>query len=93
MAMHRVLYQEWESRDSWSGPESMNGSLHLDKDDRDAYIKAQYGDRSGRTPEYYILAVGDAKWVEVDEKTFAKISKNRPGIRAAADTKTTYKAV
>ena len=91
MAMHKVIYQAWESRDSWSGPEPMLGSLHLTKADRDAYIKAQYGDRSGPTPEYYILAVGDPKEVEVDEATFAKLVKNPPGIRASATTKTTFK--
>ena len=88
---NRVLYQEWESHDSWSGPEKMNGSLHLSKEDRDAYIKAQYGDRSGPTPEYYISAVGDAKWVDVDDETYAKVAAGRPGIRAVK--KATFRAI
>ena len=81
MATHRVLYQKWELKDSWSGPSSADGSLHLSDEDRLAYIKARRGPLESRTPETYEVPSATPTWVEVDEAMYAKVAAGRPGLR------------
>lgn len=91
MATHRVIYQAWTGYDDWSGPEEVNGSLHLSEEDRKAYIKAEVGDHSGPATSYYVRPSGNPREVEVDAKTFAAIKQGRPGIRAAGTFTTTFR--
>lgn len=91
MAQHRVIYQAWMGHDEWSGPEQVNGSLHLSEEDRKAYIKATLGDRSGAVPAYYIRPDGEPREVEVDAQTLAALKQGRPGIRAVGTFTTTFR--
>lgn len=69
----RVWAQRWTSRDSWSGPEDEGASLHPTLGHLRAHVKAEYGDRSGPTPESYVCAEDEPREVEVDAALHLKV--------------------
>jgi hypothetical protein len=94
MATHRVLYQEWEWRDSWDGPSPAAGSMHLCEEDRLAYIKVRRGPILDKTPETYeIPRNASPVWVEIGDVLFRQVTAARPGLRVKVKTKTTFQAV
>jgi hypothetical protein len=76
---HTVIIQDWEWRDSWSGPEAQPSTAHLNEEDRAAYADARIGDRSGPVPDGYITLLGN-RVVEADDALFAAVEAGRPGI-------------
>jgi hypothetical protein len=72
-ATRRVWAQRWMSRDSWSGPEDEGASLHPSRAHLNAHVRAEIGDRSGPTPEYYVCTQGSPREIEVDAALYLKV--------------------
>ena len=93
MATHKVLYQAWEWRDSWDGPSPAAGALHLNEEDRLAYVRARRGPRLEETPETYEIPSSTPVWVEIDEALYQQVVASKPGLRVKTKTKTSFQAV
>ena len=93
MSTHKVLYQNWEWHGEYDGISPADGSMHLDAEDRLAYIKARRGPILDRVPEDYEVPGSQPEWVEVDDDLYAQIVAAKPGLRVTATTTTAFKAV
>ena len=77
---HTVIGQNWtESERGW-GQKHWGTTLHLSREDRDAYVAAHWAkekkeNKGGGTPEWYVRDEGNPFEVEIDNKTYRKLCK------------------
>lgn len=81
MTSFTVIKQEWwESEDGW-GQRPDGYSIHLNKKDRDEYIKDYWDRMPDKVPHEYSRPSGDPTNFEVDEATFNTLKNRKNGIR------------
>jgi len=82
---HTVIAQDWEESEAGWGVRPDGFTLHLTREDRDAYVKG-YLDRQkayfdkeigpGRTPHEYTRTSGSPTEITVNDKIFRKLKKH-----------------
>ena len=76
-----VVKQEWWESESGWGQRPDGYSIHLNKIDRDQYIKEYWDRRPKKVPHEYSRPSGDPTTMEVDESTFNSLKRRKNGIR------------
>lgn len=87
---HVVICQGWEESEAGWGVRPDGASLHLTRDDRDAFIRAYWdaekaSNPSGTVPREYSRPCGEPFKLEVDASTVLKVSASTKGIRILED--------
>lgn len=83
-AAHQVWCQKWEESERGWGTRPDGFSLHLTKEDLDAFIRA-YWDRMPKSyvPDEYSRPDGDPYRCPVNDRIYAKIKASKNGIRGS----------
>lgn len=89
MKKFEVYMDTWTGHDSWSGPENAGMSLHLSKEDHEAFLNDSYKGRDPKNvPEYYENADGKLTKVFVSEELYKQVVASKNGIRNYGSLKT-----
>jgi hypothetical protein len=81
-----VFCQDWEESERGWGVRPDGHTLHLTREDRDAYVKGYNAAHNNEptVPYEYTRTSGDPRLVEVDEETYQKLVAHR-GLPADGD--------
>ena len=76
-----VIKQKWEETEKGWGVRPDGYSLHLNKEDRDQYIKDYWEPMPESTPDEYSRPSGDGTIVDIDEDQYKELLTSKNGIR------------
>lgn len=76
-----VVFQRWEESERGWGTRPDGYSLHLTKEDREAFIQ-EYWDRQpkGEVPDEYSRPEGEPYFADIGPDLFTKLSNSKNGI-------------
>jgi hypothetical protein len=72
-----VVCQEWVERERGWGMRPDGYTLHLTKDDHDAWVKRHYARHTGPAPDEYTSTMGEPRLLAVDAATHKNLTDNK----------------
>ena len=96
VSAYRALYVAWQGHDDFSGPDEIDGTMHLSMEDYKAYMKVFMATEPAVVPSYYIRPSQEPRWTDIPVALCNKLvrahDKGQFGLRVSIITKTTYRA-
>lgn len=74
---YTVLCQEWVERERGWGMRPDGFTLHLTKEDHDAWVKRHYARHTGPVPDEYTSTVGDPRMLAIDAAMYKNLTDNK----------------
>jgi hypothetical protein len=75
--MNKVVLQFWEESERGWGVRPDGCSIHLDSNERNAYIQSIYDGRGSEVPDEYERTVGDELVAFIEDSLFEKLTKDK----------------